>query len=114
MISSCKGKDAEAVNLWNQLLEKTIKLDDEDAHVLFLGNYDSAKRSQLGTALKRVEPDGAHGVRVWLEQAPFDDMIRWLGELKNNSGVRITSVTVDQQGAAGLVNARLMLEEGGG
>ncbi|QKK10975.1 MAG: type II secretion system protein M [Pseudomonadota bacterium] len=31
---------------------------------------------------QRVQPDGTHSVRVWLENAAFDDVMRWLGTLE--------------------------------
>lgn len=73
----------------------------------------SAKRDRLGTALKRIEPEGATTVRVWFEQAVFDDVLLWLGELRDSYGVRIASISIDRQGSAGLVNARVELEGGG-
>lgn len=73
----------------------------------------AARRDRLGSALKRIEPEGATTVRVWFEQAVFDDVLLWLGELRNSYGVRVVSVSIDRQGSAGLVNARVELEGGG-
>jgi len=75
-----------------------------------LGTIDStAKRSKLGDAMKRVEPDGSNRVRVWMEQASFDDMVRWLDQLQRSHGVQITSVVIDRvEGSSGLVNARFV------
>lgn len=70
----------------------------------------SARAQGLASALKRVEPDGENSVRVWLERAPFDDMLTWLGGLRQQQGVRISSITVDEQGGPGLVSARLVVE----
>ena len=61
-------------------------------------------------ALKRVEPEGSNSVRVWLEGAPFDVLIKWLGTLSTQHGVDADTVTLERIEAAGLVNARLMLE----
>lgn len=70
----------------------------------------TAKRSRLGAALKRVEPEGKAAVRVWLEQAPFDDMMRWLSQLEQRNGIVIKSITIDRQDTPGRVNARIRLE----
>ena len=70
----------------------------------------TARAGGLGPALKRVEPEGSNSVRVWLEGAPFDVLIKWLGTLSTQHGVDAGSVTLERQAAAGLVNARLTLE----
>lgn len=70
----------------------------------------AAKQDRLGSALKRIEPEGATKVRVWLEQAPFDDVVLWMGNLQNTYGVRVTNVSIDRQGTSALVNARITVE----
>ncbi len=71
----------------------------------------TAKRGRLGVALKRVEPEGKDAVRVWLEQASFDDMMSWLIKLEQKNGVIVENITVDRQDAPGRVNARIRLKE---
>jgi len=70
----------------------------------------TARASGLGPALKRVEPEGGNSVRVWLEGAPFDVFIKWLGTLRNQHGVVASSVSLERNEAAGRVDARLTLE----
>ena len=70
----------------------------------------AAKQDRLGSALKRIEPEGASKVRVWIEQAPFDDVVLWMGNLQNTYGVRVTNVSIDRQGTSALVNARITVE----
>ena len=72
----------------------------------------TARSGGLGPALKRVQPDGQNGVRVWLEGAGFDALVRWLATLYREQGVRVTSATVERVQAPGQVNARLVLERG--
>jgi general secretion pathway protein M len=75
---------------------------------------DGTARAQgLGPALQRVEPDGQRGVRVWLEQAPFDDVLRWLDKLVLENGVAVTAFTAERRPEAGRVNVRIVLEGGG-
>lgn len=71
---------------------------------------ESARGSGLGGSIKRIEPDAAKGVKVWLEGASFDQMILWLGGLDRQYQVEISSITVEPQGT-GLVNARISLLE---
>lgn len=70
----------------------------------------SARQLGLGTALKRVEPGGRDEVRVWLEDAPFDELMRWLALLQGSHGISAGEVVVEPgRSGAGLVNARLTL-----
>jgi general secretion pathway protein M len=70
----------------------------------------TARAGGLGAALKRVEPEGSNSVRVWLDGASFDVLIKWLVTLSTRHGVDASSVTFERSGVAGLVNARLTLE----
>jgi general secretion pathway protein M len=70
----------------------------------------TARAAGLGPALKRVEPEGSNSVRVWLDGATFDVLIKWLGTLSTQHGVDADSVTLERNEVAGRVNARLTLE----
>jgi len=72
----------------------------------------TARQHGLAAAMKRVEPDGADKVRIRLEQAGFDDMMRWLELLVREHGVRIESITIDGRNQTGVVDARLTLQAG--
>lgn len=76
-----------------------------------LGVIDrTAKAGQLGDSMKRVEPDGSNRVRVWLEQASFDDTMRWLEKLQKDYSMDIDSVVIDKEEAPGRVNVRLVFK----
>jgi general secretion pathway protein M len=70
----------------------------------------TARAGGLGQSLKRVEPEGSDSVRVWLDGASFDVLVRWLVKLSSIHGVNAESVTMEQSGTAGRVNARLTLQ----
>ena len=70
----------------------------------------TARASGLGPALKRVEPEGSDSVRVWLDGAPFDVLVKWLGTLNTIHGVSAESATLERSTATGRVNARLTLQ----
>lgn len=70
----------------------------------------TAKSGQLGTALKRVQPDGEQKVRVWLEAASFDDVVRWLTALETRHGVHVVSSVFQAVEATGRVDVRLVFE----
>jgi general secretion pathway protein M len=64
---------------------------------------EQAKRS--GINLKRFEPDG-DGLRIWLEDAVFDDAIRWLEELNQKHNIQIKQINVERSEDSGLVDLR--------
>lgn len=68
----------------------------------------SARSGGLGSAIKRVEPDGSKGVKIWLEGAAFDPMALWLGALSRTYQIDASVITIEPQGA-GRVNARMTL-----
>lgn len=72
----------------------------------------TAKSGSLGPAMKRIEPEGQHSARVWLEQAAFDDLVLWLQNLKREYGIHAADIVIERQEAAGRVNARITLEGG--
>lgn len=73
----------------------------------------AARREHLEGAVKRLEPDNVGGVRVWLKQAPFDQIVRWLGALQRDAGLRIESISLEATGVPGKVNGRAMLKGAG-
>lgn len=79
-----------------------------------LSTADStARASGLAGALKRVEPEGSN-VRVWLEGASFDLVMKWLVQLSNTYGIETDTVTMERvDDSAGRVNARLTLQAPG-
>ena len=76
-----------------------------------LSATDSAARAAgLGPSLKKVEPDGSQGVRVWLDGAKFDDMVGWLNVMGTRYGADVDTITIERAASPGLVNARLNLQ----
>ena len=73
----------------------------------------AARNAGLGPALKRVEPEGSSGVRVWLDGAAFDSLAGWLDLMSTRYGVDVESITIEASGAPGRVNARLTLQAPG-
>lgn len=71
----------------------------------------TAKSNGLADALKRVQPDGQKAVRVWLEGAPFDAALVWMGRLYRDRGLRIDGLVIEQADKPGRANLRLTLEE---
>ncbi len=70
----------------------------------------TAEKNQLRQFIKRLKPDGSMAVQIWVEQAPFDSLIQWLGLLVNQHGILLESVNIDRQDKPGLINAKLNLQ----
>ncbi|MEO8224761.1 MAG: type II secretion system protein GspM, partial [Gammaproteobacteria bacterium] len=73
----------------------------------------STRERGLGGNLKRNQPEGANGVRLRLENAPFDDLTTWLVEVQGTHGLATTSASFDPTGEPGRVNSNLVLERVG-
>ena len=80
-----------------------------------LAMADSTARSNgLGPSLKRVEPEGSRNVRVWLEDASFDLVVKWLATLSTSYGIETDTATMERMpDVAGKINARLTLQAPG-
>ncbi|MET0026579.1 MAG: type II secretion system protein M [Candidatus Thiodiazotropha sp.] len=73
----------------------------------------TAKTIRLRDQIERIKPQGDRAVQLWIEQAPFDILIRWLGQLTEQHGLEIESMNIDRQDGPGLVNARVVIQRGG-
>ncbi|MBW9272885.1 MAG: type II secretion system protein M [Candidatus Thiodiazotropha sp. (ex. Lucinisca nassula)] len=74
----------------------------------------TAKKIRLRQQIQRIKPQGDNAVQLWIEEAPFDTIIKWLGQLTQAHAIEIDSLTIDRQDKPGLVNARLVLQREGG
>jgi general secretion pathway protein M len=71
----------------------------------------TARANGLGSSLKRVEPEGSNNVRVWLEDASFDQVVKWLGIISSTYGIGTDSASMERvAGSVGKINARLTLQ----
>ena len=110
-------EEQRATALWMQQSAQTLKGLKRDGGRPPLGGRSllsvadsTARAGGLGPALKRVEPEGGDSVRVWLDGAPFDVLVKWLGTLSTIHGVNAETVTMERSDEAGRVNARLTLQ----
>ena len=78
-----------------------------------LGVIDqTSKSANLGGAVKRVKPEGANKVSVWLEEASFDDTMQWLENLRRTYGVEVDNIVIDRKNTPGKVDVRIELTGG--
>lgn len=69
----------------------------------------SAEELGLGRSLKRMEPEGKEKVKIWLEEALFDDILRWLSLLKSSYGIKTGEILTEGSDRSGYVDARITL-----
>lgn len=69
----------------------------------------SRRASALTKPPSRLQPEGDGVVRIWLEDVPFEALLRWLGDLQLRYGVRVDTADIERESGPGLVNARITL-----
>jgi general secretion pathway protein M len=62
-----------------------------------------------GITLKRFEPNGKTGLRVWLEKVSFDSSIDWIETLETQKGIKVEQISIDKV-QPGIVNLRAVLK----
>ncbi len=72
----------------------------------------SARESGLGKSLSSSQATADKGLRIRLENVPFDALVAWLARLSQSHGVRVESAEIEAAGEPGLVNAGLLLKAG--
>lgn len=81
--------------------------------VSLLSAVDQASKDGiLGKPLSRINPDGENQVRVWIDDVPFDAVLRWMDDLQTRYAVRIDNVAIERRPAPGVVSVRLSLKRG--
>lgn len=68
-----------------------------------------SKNGTLGKPLTRIQPEGDHEVKVWIDGVSFDALVRWISELEGRYGIGIQTADLDRDTLPGQVNARLSL-----
>ena len=80
------------------------------ANQSLLSIVDQSRRaSSLTKPPSRLQPEGDAIVRIWLEDVPFDALLRWLADLQLRYGVRVDTADIERESGPGLVNARITL-----
>lgn len=69
----------------------------------------SARKAGLASVMKRVQPEGESGVRIWFENAAFDELLKWLATIESKQGLIVNEINIEQTESSGLVNVRVFL-----
>lgn len=70
----------------------------------------SARRQNIRKPIQRIEPEGNNGVRLWIQNANFDTLVRWLGSLNTEHDVDVVRATISRTDIPGRVDSRLSLQ----
>jgi type II secretory pathway component PulM len=73
---------------------------------------EAAEHNGLREQVKRVDADGARGVRVQIEAVPFPALMSLLVELQQ-AGLRAENASFERNAKPGTVNARFLLQAQG-
>jgi general secretion pathway protein M len=72
----------------------------------------TAKGRGLGDSIKRVESTDDQGVKVWIEEVVFDDIISWIALLQEHYGLTVVDISIDKAKDPGFVNIQVLFKEG--
>lgn len=70
----------------------------------------AATEQQL--TLSRMQPDNDGKFQLWLDDAPFDEVLKWLGKLESSYGVSVDSINISRGEVPGRVKVRVALRGG--
>jgi len=73
----------------------------------------TTRTNGLAPYLKRNQPDGASSIRLRFENAPFDNLVEWLGQLQSQYGLSATSANIDVAAEPGRVSCNLTISRSG-
>ena len=64
----------------------------------------------FGLEFRRYEPTADGDLRIWLEQASFDNLVGWLQDMANRHQLSVDNITISPESNNGLVNVRLEIK----
>ncbi len=98
------NKLIELASVKKKKLEKNS--EDEGASLI---NLVTTYAKPFGIAFKRFQPQDESGLRLWIEGAEFDMLMRWLAAL-NQQNIQLNQLEITrQERQPGLAEARLLV-----
>lgn len=88
---------------------RTVRVIDTSQSLVVVVDQ-TTRKSGLAGVLKRNQPNGDNGIRVRFDDAPFDQVLSWLGNVQVDYGLSIVSASFDGGAQIGQVTANLVLE----
>lgn len=72
-------------------------------------NIATTTAKPFGIAFKRFQPEGDAGLRLWIEGAEFDKLLRWVAILKQQN-ISLDQLDIDRlEKQQGMVDARVLV-----
>ncbi len=84
----------------------------EDRSLLVIVS-ETARQTELSAYVRQIQPDGDAKIRIWLEGVPFNMLVAWMEQLREQHDVAILDVSLSRTSVAGRVDGRLRLSNGG-
>lgn len=117
----------DALALQNSAIaESRVRVDAMVSELLQLrqsGNKPGAQRnltsvinastSRLQLPVIRLQPNSRGEIQVRIENATFDDVLKWLYEMEYKEGLLVQEVSLMQAGTVGRVNITVRIAEAG-
>jgi general secretion pathway protein M len=69
--------------------------------------------SKMALPVSRLQPNSRGEIQIRLENAVFDDTLKWLHEMEYNHGLLVREVSITRAGATGRINASIRIAQGG-
>ena len=67
---------------------------------------------EFNLVVSRLQPKGDNEMQIWLEEASFDDCLRWLHQLETGYGIQIASLNLSTGKASGVVKLQVKVRDG--
>ena len=71
----------------------------------------SARLQGMDSGIRKVEPSGDVGVRIWLEKVHFNALVHWIERLQREYGLVVIDIQVDQDRLPGTVKAQVTFKD---
>jgi general secretion pathway protein M len=103
-VASITGSEVALARLANTPIEteqRPIQMADEPIATIL-----TSTATVFGLTIRRIEVTG-EGAELAIEDAEFEDVIRWIETLERDYGLRLSTLEMDRRPEPGLVSARL-------
>jgi len=67
---------------------------------------------EFNLVVSRLQPKGDNEMQIWLEEASFEDCLRWLHQLETGYGIQIASLNLSAGKASGVVKLQVKVRDG--
>ncbi|HEX4910274.1 MAG TPA: type II secretion system protein M [Permianibacter sp.] len=67
---------------------------------------------EFNLVVSRLQPKGDNEMQIWLEEASFDDCLRWLHQLETGYGIQIASLNLSTGKTSGVVKLQVKVRDG--